>query len=75
MSAVQIAGARALVTGGAGTIGSHVVDELVAGGAGEIVVLDNLVRGRRENLARALPHAARTSWSKATSGTSRSCTS
>ncbi|GGM42454.1 NAD-dependent epimerase [Micromonospora sonchi] len=57
MSAVQIAGARALVTGGAGTIGSHVVDELVAGGATEIVVLDNLVRGRRENLARALPHA------------------
>ncbi|MFC3501990.1 NAD-dependent epimerase/dehydratase family protein [Micromonospora krabiensis] len=56
MSAVEIAGARALVTGGAGTIGSHVVDELVAGGAAEIVVLDNLVRGRRENLARALPH-------------------
>ncbi|MFI7607409.1 NAD-dependent epimerase/dehydratase family protein [Micromonospora sp. NPDC049366] len=56
MSAVEIAGARALVTGGAGTIGSHVVDELVAGGAAEIIVLDNLVRGRRENLARALPH-------------------
>ncbi len=57
MSAVEIAGARALVTGGAGTIGSHVVDELVAGGAAEIVVLDNLVRGRRENLAGALSQA------------------
>ncbi|MBX7267806.1 NAD-dependent epimerase/dehydratase family protein [Micromonospora sp. Llam7] len=56
MSAVEIAGARTLVTGGAGTIGSHVVDELVAGGAAEVVVLDNFVRGRRENLARALPH-------------------
>lgn len=56
MSAVEIAGARALVTGGAGTIGSHVVDQLVAGGAAEVVVLDNFVRGRRENLARALPH-------------------
>ncbi|NMO49592.1 NAD-dependent epimerase/dehydratase family protein [Actinoplanes sp. TBRC 11911] len=44
-------GARALVTGGAGTIGSHVVDELVRGGASEIVVLDNLVRGRADNLA------------------------
>ena len=48
---VDIRGARALVTGGAGTIGSHVVDELVRGGAAEIVVLDNFVRGRRENLA------------------------
>ncbi|SIN44059.1 NAD-dependent epimerase/dehydratase family protein [Micromonospora cremea] len=57
MSAVETAGTRALVTGGAGTIGSHVVDQLVAGGAAEVVVLDNFVRGCRENLARALPHA------------------
>jgi UDP-glucose 4-epimerase len=53
MTGVQIEGARALVTGGAGTIGSHVVDELVRGGAAEVVVLDNFVRGRRENLAGA----------------------
>ncbi|MFE9691062.1 NAD-dependent epimerase/dehydratase family protein [Micromonospora sp. NPDC005806] len=58
MSAVEIAGARALVTGGAGTIGSHVVDQLVSSGAAEVVVLDNFVRGRRENLARALPHGS-----------------
>ena len=50
MSGVPIEGARALVTGGAGTIGSHVVDLLVRGGAAEIVVLDNFVRGRRANL-------------------------
>jgi UDP-glucose 4-epimerase len=49
-----ITGARALVTGGAGTIGSHVVDLLVAHGAGEVVVLDNFVRGRRGNLTRAV---------------------
>jgi UDP-glucose 4-epimerase len=51
VTGVQIEGTRALVTGGAGTIGSHVVDELIRGGAAEVVVLDNFVRGRRENLA------------------------
>lgn len=50
MSAVDLAGARAVVTGGAGTIGSTIVDQLVAAGAGQVVVLDNFVRGRRENL-------------------------
>ena len=54
MTAVPVRGSRALVTGGAGTIGSHVVDLLVGGGAREVVVLDNLVRGRRANLEGAL---------------------
>jgi len=54
VTGVPIEGVRALVTGGAGTIGSHVVDELVRGGAAEVVVLDNFVRGRRENLTWAL---------------------
>ncbi|MGW5847205.1 NAD-dependent epimerase/dehydratase family protein [Streptomyces sp. NPDC055254] len=52
MSSVR--GKRILVTGGAGTIGSHLVDQLVDNGAREIVVLDNFVRGRTANLARAL---------------------
>ncbi|MFD9700625.1 SDR family NAD(P)-dependent oxidoreductase [Lentzea sp. NPDC059081] len=52
--AQPITGQRALVTGGAGTIGSAVVDQLVEAGAAKIVVLDNFVRGRRENLASAL---------------------
>lgn len=39
-----------LVTGGAGTIGSTLVDQLVEAGASEVVVLDNFVRGRRQNL-------------------------
>jgi UDP-glucose 4-epimerase len=43
---------RAVVTGGAGFIGSHVVDALVARGT-EVHVLDNLTSGRRENLAAA----------------------
>jgi UDP-glucose 4-epimerase len=41
---------RVLVTGGGGAIGSNVVDELVLAGADEVIVLDNFVRGRRENL-------------------------
>src|SRR5436309_940975 len=45
---------RILVTGGAGTIGSTIVDQLVDLGVGEIVVLDNFVRGRYENLQDAL---------------------
>jgi nucleoside-diphosphate-sugar epimerase len=45
---------RALITGGAGLIGSHIADRLVAEGFQEIVVLDNLTRGRRENLENAL---------------------
>ena len=58
MTGVEIEGARVLVTGGAGTIGSHVVDELVRGGAAEIVVLDNFVRGRRENLTWAVENGS-----------------
>src|SRR6201999_2228980 len=54
MTSCSLRGERVLVTGGAGTIGSHLVDQLVQAGAEEIVVLDNFVRGRRENLAQAL---------------------
>jgi UDP-glucose 4-epimerase len=52
----SIRGATVLVTGGAGFIGSHIVDQLVSEGAGEIRVLDNLVRGRPENLSWARAH-------------------
>jgi UDP-glucose 4-epimerase len=45
---------RALVTGGAGFIGSHIVDQLIDKGYQDIRVIDNFTRGRRENLARAL---------------------
>ena len=45
---------RALITGGAGLIGSHIADRLVAESFQEIVVLDNLIRGRRQNLGPAI---------------------
>jgi UDP-glucose 4-epimerase len=44
-------GERVLITGGAGAVGSNLADLLVERGVGEIVVLDNFVRGRRDNLA------------------------
>ena len=47
---------RALVTGGCGFIGSHLVWRLVEDGH-QVVVLDNLTTGRRENL-RDLPPGA-----------------
>jgi UDP-glucose 4-epimerase len=41
---------RAIVTGGAGFIGSHVVDALVARGD-EVAVVDSLVHGKEENVS------------------------
>lgn len=43
---------KVLVTGGAGFIGSHVVDRLVLEGH-EVVVVDNLATGKRRNINRA----------------------
>jgi UDP-glucose 4-epimerase len=51
---IVIAGTRCLVTGGAGTIGSTIVDQLVAADVAEIIVLDNFVRGSRQNLSQAM---------------------
>ena len=42
---VDLKGKRVLVTGGAGFIGSHIVDLLCDEGCTEIVALDNMVRG------------------------------
>ena len=51
---MDIRGSRVLVVGGAGFIGSHVVDELTREDVKEIVIYDNLCRGTRENLREAL---------------------
>jgi UDP-glucose 4-epimerase len=48
---------RAIVTGGAGFIGSHVVDALVARGDA-VLVLDDLSSGKRENVSSAAELAA-----------------
>lgn len=45
---------RILITGGAGLIGSHIADLVARENPRKIVVLDNFVRGRRENLATAM---------------------
>ncbi len=47
---MEIQGKKFVVVGGAGLIGSHTVEELLKEGAREVVVFDNLARGRRENL-------------------------
>jgi UDP-glucuronate decarboxylase len=46
---------RILVTGGAGFIGSHLIDELLEAGH-EVVCLDNFYTGRKQNLARWLDY-------------------
>ena len=51
--AIDLKGAAALVTGGAGFVGSHLVDQLLEAGASRVVAIDNLVRGRRDNLEEA----------------------
>jgi UDP-glucose 4-epimerase len=51
---VDICGKRFLVIGGAGFIGSHVVDELTKEDVKEIVIYDNFCRGAMDNLRNAL---------------------
>jgi UDP-glucose 4-epimerase len=50
----DLAGTRVLVTGGAGFVGSNIVDQLLEAGAGQVIVVDNMVRGRLDNLTRAI---------------------
>jgi UDP-glucose 4-epimerase len=54
MSSSLMQGERVLITGGAGAVGSNLVDLVVRAGAREIVVVDNFVRGRHDNLAWAV---------------------
>jgi len=50
----EINGSKILVTGGAGLVGSHIVDACINEGAKEVVVIDSLIRGKKSNLDWAL---------------------
>jgi len=54
----SISGSRILVTGGAGFIGSHLVDALLVAGADEVVIIDNMFLGKRSNLRSAMSKGA-----------------
>jgi len=51
---VELDGASILVVGGAGLIGSHVVDELLKTPVKRVVIYDNFARGTLDNLQDAL---------------------
>jgi len=54
--AERFKGKKILITGGCGFVGSNIADQLVGLGCLEIVLLDNLVRGRIQNVDRAAIH-------------------
>ena len=51
---MDIKGKKVLVIGGAGLIGSHVVEELLKEEVGEVIIYDNFCRGTMDNLKDAL---------------------
>lgn len=55
---MELQNKKILVTGGAGFVGSHIIDRLSRKGCAQIVAVDNMVRGRPENLAAALAQGA-----------------
>lgn len=54
----EIKNSTILVTGGAGFIGSHLVDKLIKDGAKEVIIIDNMFLGSEENLKDAISKGA-----------------
>ena len=54
MTPKRLDGAKILITGGAGFIGSHIADQVLDLGANKVVVIDDFIRGRMANLASAV---------------------
>ncbi len=53
---MDLNGARVMLIGGAGLVGSHIADQLLNEPVREVVIYDNFVRGTRDNLATAMKH-------------------
>ena len=51
---MKLKGKHVLIIGGAGLIGSHIVDELIKTDVGKITIYDNFTRGTLSNLEPAL---------------------
>ncbi len=51
---MEIKDSRIIITGGAGFVGSFLVEQLIKEGAGKIVILDNFIRGSEANIREAL---------------------
>lgn len=50
---MELSGKKVIVTGGAGFIGSHIVDQLLETDVAKVIILDTLVRGSLDNIAAA----------------------
>ena len=58
MKRPEIKNSTILVTGGAGFIGSHLVDALQNAGAKQVIIIDNMFLGNEDNIALALKQGA-----------------
>ncbi len=58
MKRQSIVNSNVLIVGGAGFIGSHLTDQLIAAGANQIVIVDSLFIGRKNNIQQALENGA-----------------